>query len=241
VEEEMTSANVRRLQLLISALKALPMEFALAHKAAAYRLYLAKQFPDAQLDAGCIVADDCRLDQGVHVGEQANLVSCQVGRYTSIGAQSSYSLCTIGSFCSLGPEVRAGLGIHPTHFVSTSPAFYSPNNQGCRIAFVKESLFREYRPVVIGSDVWIGIRAIIVDGVSIGHGAVVAAGAVVTRDVEPYTIVGGMPAKPIRKRFDEQTITRLLVSKWWEHPIDWLMSHATDFTDVERFLDKLDI
>lgn len=72
----------------------------------------------------------------------------------------------------------------------------------------------------MGNDVWIGYEAVILAGVTIGDGAVIGARAVVTRDVPPYTIVGGVPAKPIRKRFDEDTIARLLALRWWDWPAE---------------------
>lgn len=74
--------------------------------------------------------------------------------------------------------------------------------------------------IVIGNDVWIGYDAVIMSGVHIGDGAIIATRAVVTKDVPPYTIVGGVPAKEIRKRFDEETISKLLEMKWWDRPID---------------------
>lgn len=70
--------------------------------------------------------------------------------------------------------------------------------------------------IVIGNDVWIGYESVILSGVTIGDGAIIGARAVVTKDVSPYTIVGGVPAKPIRKRFDEETIGRLLALRWWD-------------------------
>lgn len=72
--------------------------------------------------------------------------------------------------------------------------------------------------LIIGSDVWIGYEAVILAGVTIGDGAIIGSRAVVTKDVPPYTIVGGIPAKPIRKRFDDETISRLLEIKWWDWP-----------------------
>lgn len=72
--------------------------------------------------------------------------------------------------------------------------------------------------IIIGSDVWIGYEAVILAGVTIGDGAIIGSRAVVTKDVPPYTIVGGIPAKPIRKRFDDKTISRLLQIKWWDWP-----------------------
>ena len=74
--------------------------------------------------------------------------------------------------------------------------------------------------IVVGNDVWIGYEAVILAGVTIGDGAVIAARAVVTRDVAPYTIVGGVPAKPIRRRFDEATVSALLELKWWDWPAE---------------------
>lgn len=71
---------------------------------------------------------------------------------------------------------------------------------------------------MIGNDVWIGYEAVILSGVHIGDGAIIGARAVVTRDVEPYTIMGGVPARPIRKRYDEETIQRLLALRWWDFP-----------------------
>lgn len=72
--------------------------------------------------------------------------------------------------------------------------------------------------IIIGNDVWIGYEAVILSGVTIGDGAVIGCRAVVTKDVPPYTIVGGVPAKPIRKRFDEETIKELQKIKWWDWP-----------------------
>lgn len=82
--------------------------------------------------------------------------------------------------------------------------------------------------IVIGNDVWIGYEAVILSGVSIGDGAVIGCRAVVTRDVLPYTVVGGVPAKPIRKRFDEDTIAELLEIKWWDWPEEKIAERITD-------------
>ena len=88
--------------------------------------------------------------------------------------------------------------------------------------------------IEIGNDVWIGSRATILEGVNIGDGVVVAAGAVVTKDVPPYAIVGGVPARIIRYRFDEETIQNLLKMKWWEKDQEWIQNHADDFDDVKQ-------
>lgn len=91
--------------------------------------------------------------------------------------------------------------------------------------------------LVIGNDVWIGYEAVVMAGVTIGDGAIIGARAVVTKDVPPYTIVGGVPAKPIRKRFDDETIERLLDLKWWDWPIEKIRRHLEDIQSGD--LDKL--
>lgn len=93
--------------------------------------------------------------------------------------------------------------------------------------------------VVIGNDVWIGIRCIIMDGVSIGDGAVVAAGSVVTKDVAPYAIVGGVPAKVIRFRFNDSVIEKLLQLKWWDYTDDQITDFITAFREPNFSLEVL--
>lgn len=114
-----------------------------------------------------------------------------MGAYCKINAD-------IGRYCSIASEVCTISGRHPTSdWVSTSPVFYS-NECQCGMSDASEKLFDESsKKTIIGNILWIGARAIILSGVKIGDGAIIAAGAVVTKDVEPYTIVGGVPAKPI--------------------------------------------
>lgn len=96
--------------------------------------------------------------------------------------------------------------------------------------------------ITIGSDVWIGMDCTVMSGVTIGTGAVVAAGSLVSRDVEPYTIVGGVPSKPIKKRFSKEICDRLLKSEWWELPDNILEEHQNLLFshNIEEFLDKIE-
>ncbi len=151
---------------------------------------------------------------------------CQFGDFVYVGDGSILNHVTVGKFCSIGPSVKIGPGMHPTRFVSTFPAFYSMGEQ-CRISFADREYFDADRRVMIGNDVWIGANAIIMNGVTIGDGAVVAAGAVVTKDVQPYTIVGGVPAILIKNRFDEDTIHFLQNLRWWDRDVEWLRKHAS--------------
>lgn len=110
-----------------------------------------------------------------------------------------------------------------------------------QISLVKESKFTEYADTIIGHDVWIGARAIIADGITVGNGAVVYSGAVVTKDVEPYSIVAGVPATKIRMRFTEEEIEKLLAIRWWDKDLEWLEQNADAFLDIKQFvrLEKL--
>lgn len=124
-----------------------------------------------------------------------------IGRFCSIGSGASFILC--------------GNQGHRHDWVTTYPFYYTPDlNEGAADGFLPKG------DTVVGSDVWIGTEAMIMPGVSIGHGAVIASRAVVTRDVEPYTIVGGNPAKPIRRRFADEEIALLLEARWWELGIE---------------------
>lgn len=134
----------------------------------------------------------------------------------------------IGRYCSIGFESIIGLGTHPSTYLSTHPAFYSAAKQS-GISFVTESSYSEYQSIDIGNDVWIGARAIVLGGVSIGDGAIVAAGAVVTKDVPPYAIVGGVPARLLRYRFSEEVIEELLDWKWWNSSVDSIRCLAQAF------------
>lgn len=125
----------------------------------------------------------------------------------------------IGKFCSIacGARFLFTSANHAMGSLSTYPFPLFFEEWGLDKARVADA-WDNRGDIVIGSDVWIGYEAVILSGVSIGDGAVVGARAVVTRDVPPYTIVGGVPARPIRKRFSEDVIARLLAIRWWDWP-----------------------
>lgn len=126
----------------------------------------------------------------------------------------------IGSFCSIGSGasfVMAGNQGHRADWISTFPFFFMNEEPAFAGA---TSGYRPAGDTVVGHDVWIGSEAMILGGVTIGHGAIIGSRALVTRDVEPYTVVGGSPAKPIRKRFSDADIARLLELAWWDWPIE---------------------
>ncbi len=154
----------------------------------------------------------------------------------------------IGRFTCVGTNVKNHFGQHPSStFVSIHPAFYSIAGQA-GFTFTETQLFEEHiyidseKKVVnrIGNDVWIGANVLIMEGVLIGDGAIVAAGSVVTKNIPPYSIVGGVPAKIIRKRFTDVQIEFLLRFKWWERDLAWLSNHSHMFSDIKKFIRELD-
>ncbi len=181
------------------------------------------------------VVKNCHFGTYNTIYENARLIDVTVGDFTYFSSNSWVSNAVIGKFCSIGPGVMCGLGIHPTSFVSTHPAFYSTQKQA-QVTFATKNLFDEHKMTNIGNDVWIGARAIILDGVTIGDGAIIAAGAVVTKNVAPYAIMGGVPATIIKYRFGDDEIKSLLRLQWWNRDPQWLQLHSEQFTKVSEFL-----
>jgi acetyltransferase-like isoleucine patch superfamily enzyme len=177
------------------------------------------------------------LGKQVAILDGACLDKVDISDFSYISNDSVIINVDIGKFCSIGPRVQIGLNPHPSKvFVSTYPAFYSNNNAGCPLALREDKIFDDATPkTILDNDIWIGANAIIPGGIRIGTGAIVAAGAVVVKDVPPYAIVGGNPAEVIRYRFSEDKINTLLESKWWDWPIEKIGRHIDDFADIEKF------
>ena len=172
---------------------------------------------------------------------------CYVGYGTYIMNQCWFAKCYIGRFCSIASEVKmVQKHGHPLSYVSTSPCFLENNSYV--ESFVREKNNEKYDPLeyidwkgkrwdaVVGNDVWIGSRAILLGAVKIGDGAVVGAGAVVTKDVPPYAIVVGNPAKVIGYRFEENKIRKLLNLRWWDKDLDWIREHADLFKNIDKLI-----
>ncbi len=170
-----------------------------------------------------------------------------LGAYTYLGGRDTLMrhIVAIGRFCSIASNIVAGQVEHPTDFLSAAPMFVgSPlpggvsEFQAANRAMVDkaakksaESMAARAEKIRIGNDVWIGEGVFIRRGVTIGEGAVVAARSVLTADVPPYAVVGGVPAKVIRYRFPPDIIAALLQLQWWNYGLSAL--HDVDFTDIE--------
>ncbi len=177
------------------------------------------------------------------INRNVALIDSSVGRGTYINNFSFFIKTKIGNFCSIGPDVRVIVGNHPiNNNVSTHPCFFSVKKQA-GFTFAKEQLFNEqifadidnHYYVIIENDVWIGSHVLILNGVTIKTGAIVAAGSVVTKDVEPYAIVAGVPARKIKSRFSDEDIEFLLTSKWWEKSVSWLSKNYNYFQSIDFF------
>lgn len=188
----------------------------------------------------------CRFGGYNLICRDCQLGKCELGLLSYVGNNAHLSHVKVGKYSSIGPGVETVVGNHPTRtYVALHPAFYTDKKfVGMKIS--NKTTYEEYSYtdeteqwlVEIGNDAWIGANAKILNGCRIGDGAIVAAGAVVTRDVPPYTIVGGVPAKEIRKRFTEEQIEFLLKFQWWNRDVEWLREHAEDFGDIDLFMKK---
>lgn len=168
----------------------------------------------------------------------AHIVASKIFDYSYVGNYSTVLYCNIGKFCSIGDNCEIGGGSHPTDRVSTSPAFYSGKNI-LRKNFSKKE-YAEFAQTNIGNDVWIGSKCLIKGGITVGDGAIIGMGSVVTHDVPPYEIWAGNPAKCIKKRFDGETANRLLESKWWDFNDKKLSDLGEYFDDVRKFLNEIE-
>jgi len=179
-----------------------------------------------------------------------------IGGYTYMGGRSTFMrhVRSIGRFCSIAADINAGQVEHPTDFVSTASAlygdwtpqwpslkpFYDRNQANVKQAIGQchRQMAKKAGKIVVGNDVWIGYAAYISRGVTIGNGAVIAAHAVVTRDVPPYAIVAGVPAKVVRYRFDEEIIACLERLQWWDYGVNAL--EGVSFENIRTALDQIE-
>ena len=178
------------------------------------------------------------VDKKAKVNRSAKIFHSSMGRYSYIGKRSSLVYAEVGSFCSIASDVCVGMGTHDLNKLSTSPLFTEKHN-GTGSSWVNQEP-SPYKQVIVGNDVWIGERALVMGGLQIGDGAVIAAGAVVTKDVPPYAVVGGVPAKVIKYRFSPDIIGKLERLKWWTLSENVLKKHIEEFQTNEITVDVLD-
>lgn len=175
---------------------------------------------DCSAGDSCTVAKNCNLFRStlashVRLANDSLLHDSALGNCTYLSENCRISSTEMGAYCSIGPEVIIGPGDHPTNLVSTSPICYHSRDTLPGLPRANHP-FSEQKRTIIGNDVWLGARVIVRNGVTIADGAIVGAGSIVTRDIEPFTIVAGTPAKLIRKRTSDENRDRAMESYWWK-------------------------
>ncbi|RFU68992.1 acetyltransferase [Peribacillus saganii] len=173
------------------------------------------------------------------IGQYNNIIESKIGDYTYTMDDVTVNYTEIGKYCSIASHVCINPVHHPMDRVTQHHMTYR------RAAFDfaetdDETIFkwRRLNRVQIGHDVWIGHGAIIMKGVKIGTGAVIGAGSVVTKDVESYSIVAGVPSKPIKMRFPRDIVSKLLEISWWEWPRKVIEERFNELNDINSFIEK---
>jgi phosphonate metabolism protein (transferase hexapeptide repeat family) len=172
------------------------------------------------------------------IGADWTVIESRLGDYSYLaGTDGTVIYTDIGKFCSVASHVVINPGDHPMERVTQHHCTYRRRRYGFA-ATDDEEIFawRRRNRCRIGHDVWIGAAAKLMAGVCVGTGAVVAAGAVVTRDVAPYQVVAGVPARPLRLRFGREVVERLLAIAWWDWDRPTLERRFADFSNLEKFL-----
>lgn len=179
----------------------------------------------------------CSIDDTSRVDALCVLAYVRMGKYSYVGSETHITSAEIGNFVSIGGKCQIGGGEHQMNLVSTSPVFGDGRN------IMRKNFSNIPSPgtnvVHIENDVWIGDGCYIKAGVNVGNGAIIGAHAVVTHDVEPFSIVAGCPANLIRYRFPEGIIRSLNEIKWWDWEDSKIEAYAEYFDNPIKLIDKL--
>lgn len=182
------------------------------------------------------IIQDSEIHKTSAISSGTKFYRSSIGKYSYIGRNNFIVDAQIGSFCSIAPGCNIGGTGHPLNWVSTSSVFHKWQN------ILKKNFSRHeyeiFSETNIGNDVWIATNSMIKAGVKIGDGAVIGMGTVITKDVGPYEIWAGNPARMIRKRFDDETIEKLLKIQWWNWDDRLIEKNAKYFDDVRKFIES---
>ncbi|WP_349680300.1 MULTISPECIES: CatB-related O-acetyltransferase [Kordiimonas] len=180
------------------------------------------------------------FEPGVLFGDQCMINTVQIGKYSSASPGTELINVEMGRYTSVGHAVKIGMSQHPLDWLTTNAFTYRYKKFGGKFNDAGRTYASFPDKTVIGNDAWIGAKAVITGGITIGNGAVVAAGSVVTKDVPDYAIVGGNPARIIRYRFDEKLCQRLSESAWWDYDLyDETDTKSIPFENPEEALDLI--
>lgn len=198
-------------------------------------------FPTSDISSYASISN-AKLEGENVIKDHANISKSFVGFATVIGKNSNLSNSKIGRFCSIAKNVQIVTATHPLDLVSTYPGFYNTVNV---YPFGKGTLYKDEFlktdngfSVEIGNDVWIGQGVTLKGGIKIGDGAVIGMNSTVTKDIPPYSIVCGVPARIVRYRMNEQQIKDMLDIKWWNWEPEIIKERREEFTNIEVFIKK---
>ncbi len=183
---------------------------------------------------------DTTLGAWTAVGARTSIAESSLGDYSYLVSDCSVIYSEIGKFCSIAAHSRLNPGNHPLERVAMHHFTYRSRSYDMGEDDPRFFDWRRSHRVVLGHDVWIGHGAVVLPGVTIGTGAVLGAGAVAARDVPPFAIAVGVPARVIRRRFSDTSVARLLGLAWWDWPHDKLAHALPEFRSltIDEFLDR---
>ncbi len=180
------------------------------------------------------------LGSWTDIGPRVSIAESEIGDYTYFAGDASAIYSTVGKFCSIASHVRINPGNHPRWRVIQHHCTYRRVQYGFDIKNDEEFFnWRRADRVEIGHDVWLGHGVVVMPGIKIGTGAVVGSGAVVTKDIPPYAVAVGVPAKVIKMRFDEAVIEKIMKTRWWEWDRKTLEERFENFLDLDKFLKSM--
>lgn len=199
-----------------------------------------KHLANKKISNFAFVSSTNKISKLARINRFVKIKNSEVGDYSYIGPSCDITNTNIKRFCSIADNCRIGTASHTLNNLSSSPIFTLRKN-GTATTWVEESIRHnnDVKKVNIGNDVWIATHVIIKDGITIGDGAIIGAGAVVVKDVPPYAVVGGVPAKVIKYRFEQSIINKLLELQWWNASDEKLKNSVSYFQSEDVTIEML--
>lgn len=204
--------------------------------------YRIKYFGKCRVGAGAKVYKNSILGDSTQIGSGCVFSNSSIGFRSYMSSNCSFYNTKIGKYCSIGENVHLVNAVHPITYCSTSPYFHKKSfmkkDTGCTNIFEVTERTSDGVYLDIGHDVWIGNNVSLKGGIKVGTGAVIAMGAVVTKDVPPYAVVGGVPARVLKYRFSDDIIEQLCQTKWWDKDENWISKNVNLFDCPEKVIEK---